>query len=493
MLIDLRPTNRLRGKQPIDTRAVLGPVLDALAGTDLDLGTVRVVCDWVQYRANFRTPIDLRTILGDERHGSGDRLEIALDLRQAAAIGPAQCRSLADAVLARHRDTPDAATADLYLEPWGPTSQSCLWGFNALYWRALELWEKATGRLYEQALPGGESDARNVAAAREMITDLFAVWDALAARNALPEELYVVELGVGNGHQAKVWLDEFRALDHARGGGYYHRLHYLLCDYSPHVLEMARTTVNDHSGHVSAVVLDATRPGVALAFLNFKVFLVYVSNVYDNLPSDEVARIGGSAYVVQSRAYLPAATAAELTGALGVSADGLARLIAQLLKLGPELMAEVAPDVFGGPDDVMHFWQAVWNGLRLAERYAPLHGLDPYEVAPGVSGEALRPLLESGEDIRMHVSNGAVASFADTLRLLHPYGTLVAHDLFVTDVDAYRRLYRGPGKYEGSVVNWVNGPLLTAIGRRNGFDVTYQPFRHRSGTNIVTLTARARD
>src|SRR5690606_35452797 len=108
---------------------------------------------------------------------------------------------------------------------------------------------------------------------------------SLAERNALPDELFVVELGVGNGHQAKVWLDEFRAMDAERGTGYYRRLHYLMCDYSPRVLELARATVSDHAGRVSAVPLDATQPGVALGFLSLKVFLVYVSNVYDNLPS----------------------------------------------------------------------------------------------------------------------------------------------------------------------------------------------------------------
>jgi hypothetical protein len=105
----------------------------------------------------------------------------------------------------------------------------------------------------------------------------------------------------------------------------------------------------------------------------------------------------------------------------------------------------------------------------------------------------LRPLLESGADIRMHVNNGAVASFVDTIPLLHPYGRLICHDLFVTDVHAYRTGFRGPGKYEGSIVNWLNGPLLAHIGRRSGLDVDYQRFIHRTGTNIVTMTAQMRD
>jgi hypothetical protein len=59
-------------------------------------------------------------------------------------------------------------------------------------------------------------------------------------------------------------------------------------------------------------VLDATRPRTALGFLRYKTFLVYISNVYDNLPTDEVAQIGGRTYIVQTRAYLTQEAAAEI-------------------------------------------------------------------------------------------------------------------------------------------------------------------------------------
>ncbi|MDQ3900675.1 MAG: hypothetical protein M3319_09620 [Actinomycetota bacterium] len=73
--------------------------------------------------------------------------------------------------------------------------ESLIWEFNTLYWKALDLWEQVTGQQYEKTLPGERSDARNRDAVREIITDLFMLWDSLAARNALPYELYVVELG----------------------------------------------------------------------------------------------------------------------------------------------------------------------------------------------------------------------------------------------------------------------------------------------------------
>ena len=495
MLVELRSPDRLRGPKALDVGPVLTSVLNAARDGTADLSRLRVVCDWIQYKRSFREPIARRPILPSTLHsaqalrnGAGDgepeACEVAIDLRRANAA------SLDAPLSATLRGEP---AGGVYLEPWLPGSASCIWSFNALYWRALSLWEQATGRGYEQALPRGESDARNAAAARDLILELFAVWDGLAARKALPDELHVLELGVGNGSQAKVWLDEFLRLDRERGSDYYRRLHYLMGDYSPHVLELARASVRSHAERVSGLVLDATRPTETLGFLRYKAFLVYISNVYDNLPTDEIVRLGGHLFQVQVRAYLPRAEADQIASGLGVPPDSLPDLVARLLRLGPELLAEASPDRYADALAAVRFWQAVWEAVRLEERYAPLEALDTYEVAPRIGGELLRPIVEANGDVRMHVSNGAAASFADTLALLHPLGMLQCHDLFVTDLHQYATGFRGPGKYDGSVVNWVNGPLLGSIGRRRGFDVSLLPFAHRAGANVLTLTARARD
>jgi len=496
MLVDFRPHTRLRGKKPVDFTAAVTPVVDALSAGAADLARVRVVCDWVQYRENFRDVVDVRPILAELRRDADgepvanpvgapeDDLEIAIDVRRSADV------ALKEFTAARLRE--DYGDR-LYLEKWGAGSASCIWEFNALYWSALELWEKSTGQTYEQALPGGESDARNRDAARELIRELFAVWDPLDRSGALPEQLYVVELGVGNGGQAKVFLDEFRKLDRAHGREYYRRLHYLMCDYSQHVLDLARGTVAEHTEHVSSFALDATSPRRSLGFLRYKVFLIYISNVYDNLPTDEVAQLGGRTYQVQTRAYLPAEAAAPLAATLSAGVEQLPALAHKLLRLGPTLLADAVPAHFGDVDAAVEFWRRIWSLVRLAERYVPLPGLDLYELAPTVGGEMLRPMLESGADIRMHVNNGALASFTDSLTLLHPFGKLICHDLFATDLQAYRSNFRGPGKYDGSVVNWVNGPLMAHVGRRKGFDVQYAPFAHRAGGNIITMTAQVMD
>jgi hypothetical protein len=491
MLVEFRPDARLRGKNPVALGATLDPVIRALAETGADLSRVRVTCDWIQYKQNFRGPIDVRPVMPASSGGSHApfhtaaecEVEVAIDIRRADQAQLAELAAgLAGGSLGR-----------VYLEDWRLGKESCIWAFNALYWSALELWEKASGQSYEQALPGGESDARNRDAARDLITGLFDVWDPLAASGALPNELYVAELGVGNGNQAKVFLDEFRALDHENGRGYYRRLHYLMCDYSPYVLDLARETVAEHTEHVSSVSLDATRPCTSLGFLRDRAFLLYISNVYDNLPTDEVAHLGGQSYAVETRAYLPPDAAGDLAAAAHASPGDLPGLISRLLRLGPAVLPDAAPAHFSDTGAAVRFWRDAWSAVRLEERYVPLRGLDTYPVSPGFSGEILRPLLEAGGDNRMHVSNGAIASLMDSLQLLHPFGRLVCHDLFVTEAAGYRTGFRGPGKYDGSVVNWVNGALLAHAGRRAGFDVGYEPFRHRGGGNIITMTASARD
>jgi hypothetical protein len=491
MFIELRASDdRLRGPKALDAAPILTSAYRAAVDSQTDLSRLRVVCDFIQYRQNFRDPVDVRhvepwDIDSGTADSDGESWEIAIDLRRAKP------ELVASSIKASFDNADDCAR--LPLEDWCPGTRSLIWGFNTLYWKALSLWEQSTGKGYESALPGGQSDARNVEAARDLIIRLFELWDGLARRRALPEELYVLEIGVGNGNQAAVFLDELLRLDRERGRGYYRRLHYLMGDYSPHVLELARKNVAHHSEHVSSLVLDAVRPTETLGFLRYKAFLVYISNVYDNLPTDEIVRIGGHLFQVQTRAAFASSATEALASSVKARSEQLPDLVARLVRLGPELLAEVLPEHFPTALDAVAFWRSAWDALRLEERYVPLVELDTYEIAPDIGGELLRPIVEANGDLRMHTSNGAAASFADTLPLLHPHGVLQCHDLFVTDVHQYVNGFRGPGKYDGSVVNWVNGRLLAAIGSRRGFDVSFAPFAHRVGANVLTMTARARD
>src|ERR1051326_5810620 len=345
MLIELRAADdRLRGPQAVDAAPILTSAYRAIADSPTDLSRVRVVADYIQYRQNFRDAVELRKLEPWDidstlsLDGDASSWEIAIDLRRAK---PEAVEAFIKESLVQ-TDT----DARLPLEQWGPGSRSLIWGFNSLYWKALNLWEQATGKGYESALPGGESDARNVQAAQELILKLFDLWDNLSSRHALPEELYVLEIGVGNGNQAAVFLDEFRRLDREKGRGYYRRLHYLMGDYSPHVLELARKAVGHHAEHVSTLVLDALRPTETLGFLRYKAFLVYISNVYDNLPTDEIVRIGGHLFQVHTRAVFSREAAESLATLVKARPDELPELVARLLRRSEEHTSELQSHSF---------------------------------------------------------------------------------------------------------------------------------------------------
>ena len=103
-------------------------------------------------------------------------------------------------------------------------------------------------------------------------------------------------------------------------------------------------------------------------------------------------------------------------------------------------------------------------------------------MPPGLNRTHLEDLLaEAPDDVRFHISRGAGESFANTLPLLHPRGYLEVQDIFVADMDDYRKGFRGPGKLDGSLVVWVNGALLRAVGARAGYDVHFAPFPYRPG------------
>jgi len=230
------------------------------------------------------------------------------------------------------------------------------------------------------------------------------------------------------------------------------------------------------------------------AIANHEPIAVYGDYDTDGVTSAALLVQTLTALGAEVRAYIPHEPAIQIAADLGVEPKELPDLVTRLLQLGPDLLSRSAPESFpGGPLGAVALWKAVWEALRLEERYVPIEELDAYRVTPSVSGEVLRPIIEANGDIRMHVSNGAATSFLDSLPLLHPFGILQCHDIFVTDIQQYQTSFRGPGKYDGSVVNWINGPLLAAIGRRTGYEVKYESFAHRAGSNVMTMTARVRE
>jgi hypothetical protein len=152
-----------------------------------------------------------------------------------------------------------------------------------------------------------------------------------------------MEIGVGSGARARLWLDKFIALDRDCGTGYYSKLKFLLGDYSPTTLDKALAAVGPQAPMCSVIPIDAHNPFKTLSFLRFKILFVHLTNVYDNLMFDEIARRDGQLYLIEVRPYLHTADAEAIASAFHLEASELPAKIAQLLEVGPEALGPSRP------------------------------------------------------------------------------------------------------------------------------------------------------
>lgn len=474
--------NHLRSGKSPDLTPLFAGLSQVLQNGAPDCTRLRLTCDWVQYKSNFREPLATRPVLDPYGAPLATR-EIGVDLRQ---LNPETVADELKTVIARLYDPEASHPERLYLEDFAATSRSLIWAFNAAYWSYLGHWERTFQRGFAAALPGGSSDGTHPDFIRESVDNFIRLVADLEGRGYLPEELFVLEIGVGSGEGARLWLDEFRERCRAEGRDYYSRVRYLMSDLSMHVLDLARPNMAEHLEQVSFLALDAIDPLKTLSFLRYKVLFIHLTNVYDNLPGDEVARLDSKLYRVEVRAYLPQEAVQQIADSYGLTAGELPLTINRFLRIGPEYFDEVERGV--------HFWRDVWSSLRLEERYVALEPWDDYGIIPGVRGSQLQNLLTETEgDLRFHLSNAALASFVNTLPLLHPRGIFQVQDIFVTELEQYRGMFRGPGKLDGSIVNWVNGAVLREVARRFGYDVRFMPFAHRARSRSSVLMTQRKE
>jgi len=441
---------------------------------------LQIELDWIQYKQNFREVV----IATQGYNAQGQRaplMDVHVDTRQ---VVPGCLR--ADMMRALAHAYPGSQPHDrLPLEDFQSLRSSVVWEFNKLYWQRLKDWESLSGKGYEEALPGGQSDGHLPQAIADSVGDFWTLLRDMETKNQLPPEVFLLELGVGTGMRMGLWLDKFHQLDRQRETNYYPKLRILLGDYSLDTLDRSRPAVKDHTDLCSFLVLDAINPLKTLSFLRYKVMQVHSTNVYDNLPDEEVVRRDGRLYFVQVRAYLPTAEVARIAADYGVPAERMRHFVDRLL--------EGHFEDLGARERGVRFWREVWAAIRLEERLVQLEDLPEFPFPEGLDAARLEDMLQQAPtDFRFHLSSGALESLVRTLPLLHPRGYLQVQDIFVTDINQYRLGFFGPGKLEGSLLNWVNGALLKEVAERAGYDVHFAPFHYRKGsrTSILYTTRR---
>lgn len=456
------------------------------------LNDLNVFLDWVQYRTNFRDAVILRnTFRGEQLLPT---VELGVDLRQAeeAKLEGALREVLTEAASWRQvarTGLDDAVERErigwITLEPFGPTRKSVIWDFNRLFWQHLKVWETASGRGYERALPTGVSDGHNAAAIEDAVSEFRERLKGLDSRGQLPEELFVLEIGVGTGERALRWLDTFREMDRDQATAFYPRLRFLVADYAMPTLNRAMAKLGAHQELTSYLAVDAINPFKSLSFLRYKVLYIHLTNVYDNLPTDEVALRDGRLHRIEVRASIRASDVGRICANVGMDLRDFPRSVRRLLEIGPTHVFE--------DDRGVAFWQDVWAGIRLDERMIAIDSLADAPV-PGLRPSHFEDLLaDAPGDLRFQLSSGAAESFLNTIPLLHPAGYLQVQDIFTERLVDYLHGFRGPGKMDGSIVNWVNGALLAEVGEQAGYDVHFEPFRYREGSQTSVLYTTQRE
>ena len=395
--------NHLHGKSaPTTAQDVVAALYALVEEGSIDakqFAYLQVQLDWLQYKQNFRQMVSVtKPLCADKRGGRPSILDLRIDTRQIVAD---QLKGeIIDAIQGIHTAESEGA---IILEDFKSFRQSIAWQFNHAYWNRLKDWEVATGKGYEQALPGGSSDGNNGDAIHDSVEEFYTLLKDMDGRKQLPPEIHMMEIGVGNGSRCGRFVTRFRDVDQERGTGYYSRLRVILGDFSDDTLAMTRPAMADHLDKCSFVPLDALNPIKTLARFRHKLLYVHSTNMYDNLPDEELVRRDDKLYFVHQRAFLPGRDARKLALDFDLAVDDLRPAIDRLL--------EGRQDFLGDKDRGMRFWMQLWPAIKLEERLASMEDLRDDPFPAGLDYSKTEDMLQgTAANLRIHLSSGALES-----------------------------------------------------------------------------------
>ena len=425
----------------------------------------RVCWSRIHYRQHFRPAAALREL----RRADGRRAyELTVDLGQTTSPAHLECE------LQRALDGPRRAPGAA-IGPFAGAGRSPAWLFNAAFWRHLPRFMQAVGRDFRDSIAGSPDTDRALTEddARRFIARL----RAAAAGGSAP--LAYLDVGAAGTEHAAAMIGYLAAADAGP-------VEYLLGDISAAALARARQRLGERRAQVTVryVPLDLQQPGAPLAGYRGRILTAHLTNVLDNLPGEQVAQADGRRYLLRTQLYLPAAALRQLAADYGLRAERLAADLAAIPATGVDRFLEAyRPLVAGGERRLMRFWHDLYGnpaargtGLKLRERLVEipdLEGFAPWPPdTPGLQrlpqpGAVIREVLErAGSDVWLHLSERAMHGCLQLLALLHPAGVLEITDILLREAAAHYASYRGPAKFDGSVVEWFNGALFQAFARR---------------------------
>jgi tetratricopeptide (TPR) repeat protein len=143
------------------------------------------------------------------------------------------------------------------VQDFRPLRDSIEWELGQRYWR-----ERGAKAFISDAQPVPYVVNNDGSLSENAAQALFESLTVADRNGNLESDIYVLELGIGVGLFARLFLDSFRALCEEREANYYDRLHYVLGDYSTQMLADAcrHGILSEHAGRYVLRQVDATCP-----------------------------------------------------------------------------------------------------------------------------------------------------------------------------------------------------------------------------------------
>ena len=266
------------------------------------------------------------------------------------------------------------------LEAWRPGSQSCIWQFNGLYWKALASGSRRPGGSTSRRCPAARATPATPRRRGRSSSSCSAVGRAgrapRAARRAVRPRARRRQRQPGRSG----WTSS--ALDAEEGRDYYRRLHYLMGDYSPHVLERARQTVAAHAN--ARQPSCSTPPADRDAGLPARTRPSWSTSPTSTTTCRPTRSSASAATSTRSRCAptSPARGGRRVGEHVGAEVAALPELIERLLRLGPGPAGDATPDLFATAGEAVAFWRQVWEGCAWRSVTSRSRGSTPTRSRP---------------------------------------------------------------------------------------------------------------
>ncbi len=442
------------------------------------LVSFQIELDWIQYKNNFREPVLLAETHNGQA-GGAPVSELRIDTRKwnPCSLPPNPARLL-PLQLAIDRLPPARRFQIL-------PRQRSLWIFNRLYWNHFSEWERWTGRGDERALPGGASDAHYATSIADGVADFWTLLRELDKTGDLPQEIYYLEIGVGTGVRCGLWLDQFQALDRQRGTNYYPRLRVLLettrssrwtnpappfRNTSTCAASWSSTPASPSRPSASCATKSCTStPPTSTTISPTKNTSAPTETLFSRIP-----RVSSSRRHAAHRRTVPNPRR-EVPRQRLTPCSAAARIIPRLRPRYGLRAGSVEP---------MRL-KIVWSTSKPCRiRPSPPASTSPYSKTFSPPPPAISVFTSA---------LGLCKVSCKPCRCCIPKATCKCRIFSSAISRNYQKAFRGPGKMDGSIVNWVNGALLKGVGEHSGYDVYFAPFHYRKASHTSIMYASRRN